>query len=319
MKRWWLALAALLLLVAAGAATLFWRTHPADALNEQLPVPFGVVFKKALPYCQVDGQTLKLDWAEPDTRGAARPAVVLIHGGAWMFGQRSELRALQFMLAKEGFVAISVDYRLAPEAVFPQPLHDAQCAVRWLRSQSAVHAIAADQISAWGHSAGAHLAALLAVTANRSDLQGHGHVITASRSDQAGTGSASGTTSSHVQAVIAHSGVYDLSSALGPAAAVLASAQRGAVAMAGGSDAVALQRASVTSYAHRQSAPVLVLHGDKDTVVPLSQALQLHDALLASGARSQLLVVPGADHNDLGAAAPRVLADVVAFLKQTQH
>jgi acetyl esterase/lipase len=319
MMRWQLAFGLLLAVAAAGAAALLWKTRHAEEVDENLPVPSGVVFKTGLPYCQADGQTLKLDWAEPEGRATARPAVVLIHGGAWMFGRRNELRALQFMLAKEGFVAISVDYRLAPQALFPAPLHDVQCAVRWLRSQAAVHAIAPDQISAWGHSAGAHLAALLAVTANRSDLQGNGQVIMVSGPGKAGTRSAIGTTSSHVQAVIAHSGIYDLAAALDLNQTVLADARRGAVAVAGGSDLVALQRASVAPYAHRQSAPVLVLHGDNDTVAPLSQALQLHDALQASGARSQLLVIPGAGHNDFGNQAPRVLSDAVMFLKQTHR
>jgi acetyl esterase/lipase len=314
MKRRWLALAVLSILGVAGATVWLWKKVPATSSDEPLPVPSGVVFKPNLAYCQAGDQTLELDWAEPEGRATARPAVVLIHGGAWMFGQRSELRSLQFMLAKEGFVAISVDYRLAPRAVFPAPLHDVQCAVRWLRSQAAAQAIAPDQISAWGHSAGAHLAAMLAVTGSNADLQGAGQVI-------AGTGSAKPnngamTTSSQVHAVIAHSGIYDLVAALDQNQTLPSDARRGAVALAGGDDVKSLRAASVSSFVHPQSAPVLVLHGDHDRVAPLSQALQLHDALQASGARSQLLVVPGAGHNDLGAQAPRVLADVVAFLKQ---
>ena len=316
-QRIWLVLGLLLAVAIVGAAALYWITRSPDVLDEQLPVPSGVVFKKGLPYCQAQGQTLKLDWAEPDIRATPRPAVVLIHGGAWMFGQRNELRSLQFMLAKEGFVAVSVDYRLAPNAVFPAPLHDVQCAVRWLRSQAAVHAIAPEQISAWGHSAGAHLAALLAVTANRADLQGANLVIAAPESTS--PVSDASTTSGHVQAVIAHGGIFDLTMALDPTAAVPLEARRGAVAMAGSSDPAALQRASVATYAHLQSSPVLVIHGDKDAVAPLSQALQLHAALQASGARSELRVIPGAGHNDLGAQAPRVLFDAVMFLKQTNR
>ena len=315
MKRRWITLAVLLALGALGAVALLWKSRHAEVMDEHLTVPSGVHFKTGLPYCQADGQTLKLDWAEPEGRATARPAVVLIHGGAWMFGQRSELRSLQFMLAKEGFVAISVDYRLAPQAVFPAPLHDVQCAVRWLRSQAAVHAIAPDQISVWGHSAGAHLAALLAVTSNRGELQGRGQVLGPSG---AATTSADGDInhSARVHAVVAHGGIYDLQAAVDPKEAVHPDAQRGAAAMAGGRDPDALKRASIATYANPQAAPVLVLHGDKDTVVPSSQSLHLHDALQARGASSQLLVVSGAGHSDLGAQAPRVLADAVTFLKQ---
>ena len=317
MTRWRLTLALLLALAAVGAAAVLWKTRHAETMDEHLPVPSGVVFKKGLPYCQVDGQTLKLDWAEPEDRATARPAVVLIHGGAWMFGQRSELRSLQFMLAKEGFVAISVDYRLAPQAVFPAPLHDAQCAVRWLRSQAAAQAIAPDQISAWGHSAGAHLAAMLAVTDHRADLQGPGQVIAGTDSAQPNNSAMS--TSSHVHAVIAHGGIYDLVAALDQNQTLPSDARHGAVALAGGDDVKSLRDASVSSFVHPQAAPVLVLHGDHDRVAPLSQAVQLHDALQASGARSQLLVVPGAGHNDLGVQAPRTLTEVVVFLKQPRR
>lgn len=316
MKHRRLVLALLLALVAACTSVVFWKTHQADPVDEHLSVPSGVVFKKNLPYCEAEGQTLKLDWAEPEARAVARPAVVLIHGGAWMFGQRHELRNLQFMLAQEGFVAISVDYRLAPQAVFPAPLHDVQCAVRWLRAQAGTQAISLDQISVWGHSAGAHLAALLGLTAHRADLQGKGRVLDPSGDPISRLNSINNT---RVHAVVAHSGIYDLLAALDLTQGVFPDAQRGAVAMAGGSDLETLKRASVTPYAHSQAAPVLVLHGDNDTIAPVSQALQLHEALQAQGASSQLLVVPAAGHNDLGTQAPRVLAEVVAFLKQSRR
>jgi acetyl esterase/lipase len=318
LKRRWFVPALLLLTALAAGAVVLWRTHFDDAAHEQPPLPVGVVFKKGLAYCEAGGQTLKLDWAEPQSRAAHRPAVVLIHGGAWMFGQRKELRALQFMLAQEGFVAVSVDYRLAPKATFPQPLHDVQCAVRWLRMQATAHAIDPNRISAWGHSAGAHWAALLAVTANRADLQGTGQVIAAAGSATAMTNNATNTTDSHVHSVIAHSGIYDLVAAQDPNQNVFPDARRGAVAMAGGDSVDALRRASVLDYAHPQASPVLVLHGESDAVAPLSQALLLYDALKAQGATSQLLTVPGAGHNDLGPQASRVLAEAVAFLKQAE-
>jgi acetyl esterase/lipase len=317
MQKRWSVLVFFSVMVAVGGAALLWRTQPGTASDEVLPVPFGVVFKPNIAYCQAGGETLELDWAEPESRATPRPAVVLVHGGAWMFGQRSELRSLQFMLAKEGFVAVSVDYRLAPNAVFPQPLHDLQCAVRWLRSHATAHAVAPDHIGAWGHSAGAHLAALLAVTSKHADLQGPGQVLAAPGS--AGIDSPANPISSHVQAVIAHSGIYDLNTALEPTAAVASDAKRGAAAMAGGNDPMSLRRASVATYASPQAAPIFILHGDNDLISPVSQALQLHDALQAQGARSQLVVVPGAGHNDLGASAPRVLADAVTFLKQAHR
>ena len=95
----------------------------------------------------------------------ARAAIVLVHGGSWTRGDKADVawRAICQWLASEGFVALSLNYRLAPEHVFPAAIDDVQLAVAWLRepAQVARFRIDPDRIGAMGGSAGGNLVALL--------------------------------------------------------------------------------------------------------------------------------------------------------------
>lgn len=118
-----------------------------------------------------DGQPLLLDACFPtdhdidDLESDPRPAIVSIHGGSWMRGDKANLnwRAVCQWLASEGFVVVSVNYRLAPASVFPAQLDDVSQAVAWLRDPVTVerYNLDPDRIGAFGGSAGGNLAALL--------------------------------------------------------------------------------------------------------------------------------------------------------------
>src|SRR6478736_9837153 len=106
------------------------------------------------------------------------PLVVWIHGGAWLSGDRrylpETLRPNQLFdaLLAAGLAVASVDYRHAREAPFPAQLHDVKAALRYLRAHAGALGIDVTRVGAWGESAGGHLAALLALTAARTDLEG---------------------------------------------------------------------------------------------------------------------------------------------------
>lgn len=124
-----------------------------------------------LPYESLDGDTRALDACFPagdelaDPDAAPRASVVVIHGGSWMYGDKADLgwRDVCQWLASEGFVAVSINYRLVPAATFPAQLDDAQAAVRWLRdpAQVARYNLDPDRVGAFGGSAGGNIAALL--------------------------------------------------------------------------------------------------------------------------------------------------------------
>jgi acetyl esterase/lipase len=105
-------------------------------------------------------QQLRADIYQPD--GAQPlPAVLVIYGGGWHSGDRTQLTPIAMRLAERGYVAVATSYRLAPAYHFPAQLRDLQLAVRWMRANAAQYGIDPARIGAWGYSAGAHLAALL--------------------------------------------------------------------------------------------------------------------------------------------------------------
>lgn len=97
------------------------------------------------------------------------PAILMIHGGAWIAGDKSfdTLHARQF--ANEGYVVMVINYRLAPAHKFPAQIDDCFEAIRWLVAHAENYRVDPDRIGVWGYSAGGHLAALVA-TNPRSGL-----------------------------------------------------------------------------------------------------------------------------------------------------
>lgn len=127
---------------------------------------------KNVPYCTGSGQSLLMDVYYPPHPDTAWPAVVIIHGGLWMSGDKSNDVALRFApaLLEAGYLVVSVNYRLAPQYPYPAQLNDVKCAVRHLRANAAQYNINPDRIAALGHSSGGHLAAMLGVTGHRPEL-----------------------------------------------------------------------------------------------------------------------------------------------------
>jgi acetyl esterase/lipase len=123
--------------------------------------------ERDLVYLRRGAQDLHADVHRPPGSGAF-PAVLVVHGGSWQRGDRRRMARTAERLAERGYVAVSVDYRHAPEHRFPAQLHDCQAAVRWMRSNANRLQIDPTRIGGFGYSAGAHLVALLA-TADADD------------------------------------------------------------------------------------------------------------------------------------------------------
>jgi len=98
----------------------------------------------------------------PSLKSGRRVGVLIIHGGAWMMGDRMQLDFFAKLLGREGYVCVCNEYRLAEEARWPAMIHDCKAAVRWMRANANRLNIDPDCICAQGNSAGGHLALLLA-------------------------------------------------------------------------------------------------------------------------------------------------------------
>jgi acetyl esterase/lipase len=139
-----------------------------------------ITIKKGVTFAHPDGVSLELDAYIP-SGGSAGPALLLIHGGGYRSGDRSEWTGEARRLASEdGIVAVTVDYRLTPEFHFPAQLEDVQSAVRFLRENAADFHVDPTRIGALGGSAGGHLALLLATTGSGDLTKGTRIAVAAS-------------------------------------------------------------------------------------------------------------------------------------------
>jgi acetyl esterase/lipase len=250
---------------------------------------------KDLEYGKVDGRSLTLNLIRPRTRKSPKvPAIVWVHGGWWRTGSALARPELLIPLVEDDYFVAAIEYRLTPEARFPAQIEDCKCAVRYLRANAARFGIDADRIGVWGSSAGGHLVALMGTSGDAADLEGNGGWP---------------GVSSRVQAVVDWYGPTDLLQV----DESFTSAHEAAALLAGGPigehrDVAA--RVNPISYIAPDCPPFLIMHGDKDAVVPLNQSQLLHDALQKAGVESQFTVVPGKGHEPLG---DEPLAQVHAF------
>lgn len=127
-----------------------------------------------IPYISRGGVELLLDACYIDNpTDALRPAIVFVHGGGWMGGDR--ITTSNDWLAEAGFFCVSIDYRLTDIAQFPAQIHDVKAAIRWVRLHAIEYGVDPDRIGVWGSSAGGHLAALCAVTNGNDWYDGDGN------------------------------------------------------------------------------------------------------------------------------------------------
>lgn len=130
-----------------------------------------------IAYREGDSKSWKLDLAMPENFGTKPlPAIVIVHGGGWRAGSKKDLvyRDLLLDYAFQGYVTVSVEYRFDQEAAFPACIEDVKCAVRWLRAHAKEYKVDTERIGAYGHSAGAHLALMLAMSSDNKSLEGDG-------------------------------------------------------------------------------------------------------------------------------------------------
>jgi acetyl esterase/lipase len=136
-----------------------------------------VRFFEDIPYRSGVSNSWVLDLATPvDNSSALRPAIVIVHGGGWRAGTKEDFvyRSMMVTYALKGYVTVSVEYRLMQEAPFPACIEDVKCAVRWLRAHAKEYRVDPDKIGTFGHSAGAHLALMLAMCPASAGLEGDG-------------------------------------------------------------------------------------------------------------------------------------------------
>jgi len=257
-------------------------------------------------YARADGLELRLDLYVPDVRPA--PLCIWLHGGGWMRGSRTDRADARLVpLTGSGVAVAAVQYRLSGQARFPAQLDDARAAIRWLRAHAGDYGLDAARVGAWGASAGGHLASMLALTDDGTD---------ADRGD------------SSVQAVVAWFAPSDLlvrdsdvpegplpPFVTGPPPEPSFEARLLGVQSVR-DDRAAARAASPVAHVRPGAPPFLLMHGDRDGLIPSEHSRHLHRALRAEGVDSTLWLLSGANHEDPAFDSPDCLAAVSAFLRR---
>ncbi len=251
---------------ATATATVALRSSP----------PYQVSTLINLSYGPLGPQGELLDLCLPVDAAGLRPGVLLIHGGFWSSGDKTAYTASCSQLAAQGFVAASINYRLAPASHWPTQLVDVQLALRWLRAHASDYHLDPARVCSLGDSAGGHLAVFLGVL-------GTIHV-----GDQAGL-----MTDQPVRAscVVDLFGPVDLTTIGTPdqRQALASSLLGGTLQQNPGS----VRDASPIFAVSTKSAPTLIVQGTQDNLVPPAQSQELQRALQRAGVHVQYVSYPG--------------------------
>lgn len=237
----------------------------------------------------VSGLALLMDVYRPTPNNGR--GIVVIPGNGWRTGTtydappNTEMAArntrtyVDYFLAS-GYTVFIPNVRMTPRFAYPDPLLDAQRAVRFVRSAAAKWGIDPGRIGAFGASSGGHLVSLLGV------LDGAGSASSEDAVERQSAG---------VQAVVAVAGVFDLTQ---QSEGNAAESQRALVATPPGGAETGDKRREASPLTHVSSrdAPTLLIHGDADDVVPITQSQAMEQALVKAGVAVKLIPVVGAGH-----------------------
>jgi acetyl esterase/lipase len=231
------------------------------------------------------------------------PSVVYFHGGGWARGSRKDnVDARLEPVAAQGLAICSVSYRFTDVARHPAQLEDARAAVAWLRENGGDYGLATNRIGAWGASAGGWLALMLMLTGGDP----------AERADAACAWFP--PTELTTVAIEREAAALPLPAFM--QGRRLPDNEARLLGLGSVDDDLALAReASPIAHVTEAHGPILLIHGSGDGMVNVAQSVTLHDSLLTAGADSQLLVLPGANHEDPAFHKPAVLAATAGFLR----
>ena len=240
---------------------------------------------EALEYASPAGHSLLLDLRVPDGPGP-HPVIVYLHSGAWVTGDRFGGPAIR--QASRGYAVASIEYRLAPEFIWPAQVQDTKAAVRWLRANAARFRLDPNRIALFGTSAGGHIASVAATSTNP---------------DHEGLELGNPQFSSRVKAVVDLYGPTDLlrieedklpcipldgNASYMPMSLLMGCPIQSCVDWT--------RTASPMTYVTRDDPPFLIMHGLLDCLVPYKQSIALHESLKAAGVDSTLVLLANGQH-----------------------
>lgn len=286
-------LAALILILLFGGRKHLTRLKSAKTLNlaDQFLGHHAAarLLVRDQPYGHGPRQSLDIWGPEGDQRDL--PIVIFFYGGGWENGDRGDYAFVARALASAGFITVIPDYRLAPKAHFPDFVEDAALAVAWIQQHAAAYGGHPRRIALMGHSAGAHIAAMLALDPQWLNRAG-GDVA-------------------HICGVAGLAGPYDF-----------LPLERGGQADRAMGRFRPLEKTQPINFARHDAPPFWLGTGSHDDVVNPRNSAALAAALQDRGAAAELRVYDGLNHADVVMALSqpfRGKADILRHVSEFFH
>ncbi|MDQ6665395.1 MAG: alpha/beta hydrolase [Acidobacteriota bacterium] len=223
--------------------------------------------QRDIEYGRVRDEILLMDATIPKGDGPF-PAAILVHGGAWVAGDKqAAFEPIEQTLTGAGFATFSINYRLAPKYLFPAAVHDVERAVAFVIKNAAMYKVDPDRVVLIGESAGAQLAEMAAVDK-----------------------------STKAAAVVSFYAPSDLSSLVNSGTVPDAVRQITGDSPLTGIVLRSLRRFSPIEKVHKNMPPILFIHGTDDHIVPFESSGQMCDRMKEVGASCEVIPVTGGDH-----------------------
>jgi len=250
--------------------------------------------EKNVVYGMFSGLALLLDVYRPVQSNGI--AIVAIQGSGWYSPMRYDAAPLKASrevirhaerFAEAGYTVFAINHRQAPRFRYPAPIEDAQRAVRFVRLHASDYGITSDRIGAWGSSSGGHLVELLGTMDGKGDP---------SDSDPVNRLSAK------VQAVVAlfapadMSSMFSTTSRAGTVSALMGFAYQEPGSRPDDFENRLYREASPITHVTADDAPMLLMHGDQDVIVPIKQSETMETSLKQAGVKVSFIRVPGGKH-----------------------
>ena len=251
---------------------------PFFCLGRNMKIQQGrVSIKEGIVIGEGGGRSLKADIFLPPLEEKSRPAVLFIHGGGWIEGDRSQLRGYGILLARLGFVCMCNSYRLSNESIWPAQIQDVNCAIRYLRANATDLGLDPNRIGVSGNSAGGHLSLMAAATNYDQIFEGEG---------------GSNEVSSEIKAVCA---IY-------PPTTIrqleMLNPLENAFLMLMGKEAKKedFDKASPLNYVTKDYPPCMLIHGSTDSVVRLKDSTKFYEKLIEFNRPASLHIFSEEEH-----------------------
>lgn len=271
----------LVLICLSFVAAINAQNQPSSPFSTEAGAKYWV--QPDIVYNTANNTPLKLDvWYQHEIN-TPQPTLVYIHGGGWIFGTK-ETSVLQFLpFLEKGWRVVNVEYRMASNSLAPAAVEDTRCALRWVFRNAKQWNFDTSKIVLTGHSAGGHLSLITGMLPDGTGLDNNCY----------------GDEKLNVAAIINWYGITDVNDIIQGAnlknyAVMWMGSQTNAAEIA--------RRVSPLTYVRADLPPILTIHGDKDDVVPYSQAVRLKDALDKAKVTNKLITIKNGGHGGFSPA-----------------